>query len=60
MLTTYVITALGGQNQWLVTQNNAVIGEYASLALALAYLATVLVFGDNITYVNEPLTAVRL
>ena len=52
----YTITQLGNINQWVVsTSNNQFIGEYASLALALAYLATVLVYGDNITYVNQPL-----
>jgi len=30
------------------------VGEYSSLAAALAYLATVLVFGDTIAYLDEP------
>jgi len=53
---TYVITAQGNTGEWVITQNNGFIYEATSLAAALAYLATVLVFGDNITYVNEPLT----
>ena len=55
MLTTYIITAQGNTGEWVITQNGGFIGEYASLALALASLATVLVYGDNITYVNQPL-----
>jgi hypothetical protein len=52
----YTITELGNINQWVVsTSNNQFIGEYSSLALALSYLATVLVFGDQIGYQNEPL-----
>ena len=56
MLTTYIITAQGNTGEWVITQNNRFIGEYTSLAAALAYLATVLVYGDQIVYVNEPLT----
>lgn len=59
MLTTYIVTAQGNTGQWLITQNNGFIAEYTSLAAALAYLASVLVFGDNITYVNQPLTTGR-
>jgi hypothetical protein len=35
-------------------RGNKVIGEYSSLAAALAYLATVLNFGDSIVYIDEP------
>ena len=56
MLTTYIITQVGNTNEWVITQNNGFIGQYTSLASAMSYLAGVLVYGDNITYVNEPVT----
>jgi hypothetical protein len=55
-MNTYVITLQGNTGEWTITQNGGFIAESTSLAAALAYLATVLVFGDNIAYVNEPLT----
>ena len=55
-MNTYVITMQGNTGEWVITQNGGFIGEYTSLAAALAYLATVLVYNDNIVYINEPLT----
>jgi len=50
----YLITELGNQGQWIINDGENFVGEYSSLAAALAYLATVLVFGDTIAYLNEP------
>lgn len=55
----YTITDLGAESQWVVTMTNDASNDFVeeseSLAAALAYLATVLNFGDIITYVDEPL-----
>jgi len=50
----YTVTQQGNTGEWVITQNGGFIAEYTSLAAALAYLATVLVYGDSIVYVNEP------
>lgn len=51
----YTITNIGNTGQWVTTDTNSqFVGEYGSLALALAGLATILQFGDTIAYVDQP------
>lgn len=52
----YTITLLGNLPQYVVTNaSSQFVGEYSTLTLALTFLATVLQFGDSITYIDEPL-----
>jgi hypothetical protein len=52
----YTITQLGNVNEWVISNaSSQFVGQYASLALALAYLAGILQYGDSITYIDEPL-----
>jgi len=53
----YTITLLGNLPQYVITNtSDQFVGEYASLALALAYLAGVLKFGDSVVYIDSPLS----
>jgi hypothetical protein len=52
----YTITLLGNLPQYVITNaSGQFIAEYASLALALGFLATVMQFGDSIVYIDEAL-----
>lgn len=55
----YTVTLIGNLNQWVITDtNDQFVGEYGSLTLALGYLATIMVFGDSVTYIDEPVQTV--
>ena len=52
----YTIALLGNLPQYVITNtSDQFVGEYSTLALALAYLAGVLQFGDSVTFVDQPL-----
>jgi hypothetical protein len=53
-LTAFTITDIGALPQWVVSVQGQFVQESASLTLALAYMATILNYGDTIEYVNEP------
>lgn len=55
----YTITQLGTLSQWVITNSSdQFVSEQNSLSNALTYLATMLVYGDSIVYVNEPVPTV--
>ncbi len=52
----YTITLLGNLPQYVITNaSGQFVAEYSTLALALGFLASVLQFGDSITYIDEAL-----
>jgi len=52
----YTITLLGNLPQYVITNaSGQLIAEYSTLALALGFLASILQFGDSITYIDAPL-----
>lgn len=56
MTVKYTITQIGNLPQWIVSNtSDQFVGEFSSLALALGFLASVLQFGDSITYIDQPL-----
>jgi hypothetical protein len=50
----FTITNIGALPQWVISVQGQFVQESATLTLALAYLATILNFGDTIYYVDEP------